>query len=126
MWRLLRCGSAVFKAIGAPGFEPGTSPTRTARATRLRHAPITVESSRWSPGWASPDRPGSCHAPTRRHGVLTAEMLPARPHPAGSPRPAMPHIDDLIADLDALLEPSAYRDYGPNGLQVPGCADVTR
>ena len=27
-------------AIGAPGFEPGTSPTRTARATRLRHAPM--------------------------------------------------------------------------------------
>jgi hypothetical protein len=26
--------------IGAPGFEPGTSPTRTVRATRLRHAPI--------------------------------------------------------------------------------------
>jgi hypothetical protein len=27
-------------AIGAPGFEPGTSPTRTVRATRLRHAPM--------------------------------------------------------------------------------------
>jgi hypothetical protein len=27
--------------IGAPGFEPGTSPTRTVRATRLRHAPKT-------------------------------------------------------------------------------------
>jgi hypothetical protein len=26
--------------IGAPGFEPGTSPTRTVRATRLRHAPM--------------------------------------------------------------------------------------
>src|SRR5436305_2100766 len=26
--------------IGAPGFEPGTSPTRTERATRLRHAPM--------------------------------------------------------------------------------------
>ena len=26
-------------SIGAPGFEPGTSPTRTVRATRLRHAP---------------------------------------------------------------------------------------
>ena len=25
--------------IGAPGFEPGTSPTRTVRATRLRYAP---------------------------------------------------------------------------------------
>ena len=28
------------KSIGAPGFEPGTSPTRTVRATRLRHAPM--------------------------------------------------------------------------------------
>ena len=27
------------REIGAPGFEPGTSPTRTVRATRLRHAP---------------------------------------------------------------------------------------
>ncbi len=27
-------------SIGAPGFEPGTSPTRTVRATRLRHAPM--------------------------------------------------------------------------------------
>ena len=25
--------------VGVPGFEPGTSPTRTARATRLRHTP---------------------------------------------------------------------------------------
>ena len=29
----------LLSAIGAPGFEPGTSPTRTVRATRLRHAP---------------------------------------------------------------------------------------
>ena len=29
-------------AIGAPGFEPGTSPTRTVRATRLRHAPRSL------------------------------------------------------------------------------------
>src|SRR5919198_1050168 len=29
-------GSAL---IGAAGFEPATSPTRTVRATRLRHAP---------------------------------------------------------------------------------------
>jgi hypothetical protein len=30
---------AGVSSIGAPGFEPGTSPTRTVRATRLRHAP---------------------------------------------------------------------------------------
>src|ERR1700689_1096372 len=30
---------ADLRNIGAPGFEPGTSPTRTARPTRLRHAP---------------------------------------------------------------------------------------
>jgi hypothetical protein len=33
-------GFGFLKVIGAPGFEPGTSPTRTVRATRLRHAPI--------------------------------------------------------------------------------------
>ena len=31
--------------IGAPGFEPGTSPTRTVRATRLRHAPKRARES---------------------------------------------------------------------------------
>ena len=30
----------AIRTIGAPGFEPGTSPTRTVRATRLRHAPM--------------------------------------------------------------------------------------
>jgi CBS domain-containing protein len=33
----------TMRAIGAPGFEPGTSPTRTERATRLRHAPMPVD-----------------------------------------------------------------------------------
>src|SRR4051812_46090688 len=43
-------------SIGAPGFEPGTSPTRTVRATRLRYAPresLSVASgapSDWLPG----------------------------------------------------------------------------
>jgi site-specific DNA recombinase len=32
-------GSNEGLLVGAPGFEPGTSPTRTVRATRLRHAP---------------------------------------------------------------------------------------
>src|SRR5205807_10286294 len=36
---------AEMKFIGAPGFEPGTSPTRTVRATRLRHAPKQWEYS---------------------------------------------------------------------------------
>lgn len=38
----------------------------------------------------------------------------------------MASIHALIAHLDALLEPAAFRDYGPNGLQVPGAAEVTR
>jgi dinuclear metal center YbgI/SA1388 family protein len=36
------------------------------------------------------------------------------------------HITDLIAVLDKLLEPAAYDDLGPNGLQVPGTREVTR
>jgi dinuclear metal center YbgI/SA1388 family protein len=38
----------------------------------------------------------------------------------------MAHIDDLIAHLDELLNPGAFQDYGPNGLQVPGRAQVER
>ena len=37
----------------------------------------------------------------------------------------MAHIDHLIAALDELLDPGAFQDLGPNGLQVPGAADVT-
>lgn len=29
-------------------------------------------------------------------------------------------VAELIADLDELLEPAAFKDFGPNGLQVPG------
>ena len=38
----------------------------------------------------------------------------------------MPHIDDLIRALDELLDPAAFDDYGPNGLQVPGTSEVRR
>jgi dinuclear metal center YbgI/SA1388 family protein len=32
----------------------------------------------------------------------------------------------IISALDELLEPAAFQDLGPNGLQVPGAADVER
>ena len=32
----------TFSVVGAPGFEPGASWTRTKRDTKLRHAPITA------------------------------------------------------------------------------------
>jgi dinuclear metal center YbgI/SA1388 family protein len=33
-------------------------------------------------------------------------------------------LDNILAYLDDLLSPSSYRDYGPNGLQVPGPSRV--
>ena len=36
----------------------------------------------------------------------------------------MIHIDDLIAEADALLTPQSFKDYGPNGLQVPNSGPV--
>lgn len=32
----------------------------------------------------------------------------------------------LLGALDGLLQPEQFRDYGPNGLQVEGCGEVTR
>jgi dinuclear metal center YbgI/SA1388 family protein len=34
-------------------------------------------------------------------------------------------LNDLIGHLDALLNPSAFDDYGPNGLQVPGTGAIS-
>ncbi len=31
---------------------------------------------------------------------------------------------DILAELDSLLDPALFEDYGPNGLQVPGAAQV--
>jgi dinuclear metal center YbgI/SA1388 family protein len=36
----------------------------------------------------------------------------------------MPPVTELIAHLDRLLCADEFRDYGPNGLQVPGPAEV--
>jgi dinuclear metal center YbgI/SA1388 family protein len=36
----------------------------------------------------------------------------------------MPQIRELIAYLDDVLESSAFQDYGPNGLQVPGGDEI--
>jgi len=36
------------------------------------------------------------------------------------------HLDELIRDLDRLLDPGAFEDLGPNGLQVPAARPVER
>jgi dinuclear metal center YbgI/SA1388 family protein len=33
-------------------------------------------------------------------------------------------LNDILGDIDALLEPGRFRDYGPNGLQVPGKDEI--
>jgi dinuclear metal center YbgI/SA1388 family protein len=35
-------------------------------------------------------------------------------------------LTDLIAEIDRLLEPERFSDYGPNGLQVPGRLQVEK
>jgi len=37
----------------------------------------------------------------------------------------MAKLSDIIADLDRLLDPDDFADYGPNGLQIPGSEEVT-
>src|SRR3954451_4371479 len=32
----------------------------------------------------------------------------------------MPALHSIVDHLDSVLDPSAYDDYGPNGIQVPG------
>src|SRR5437763_17021794 len=58
--------------------------------------------------------------------------VPARPSSMGArlvgtvafPLPHMPVLTELIERLDGLLAIDGFRDYCPNGLQVPGRDDV--
>src|ERR1700733_6826310 len=70
------------KSIGAPGFEPGTSPTRTVRATRLRHAPngSSIPQRR-----QPPSRGGAVAGPARRPaGSVAGYGGPGHPAPSAS------------------------------------------
>jgi dinuclear metal center YbgI/SA1388 family protein len=33
-------------------------------------------------------------------------------------------VRDILEELDGILQPARFEDYGPNGLQVPGAAEV--
>ena len=47
------------------------------------------------------------------------------PHPQGRYlRPMAVAMSELLAAIELLLEPGRFEDYGPNGLQVPGPAEV--
>ena len=39
-------------------------------------------------------------------------------------RSPMAACNQIIGYLDELLDPTAYDDYGPNGLQVPGSEEI--
>jgi dinuclear metal center YbgI/SA1388 family protein len=38
----------------------------------------------------------------------------------------MTRLTSILAALDELLEPAAFEDLGPNGLQVPGASEISR
>jgi dinuclear metal center YbgI/SA1388 family protein len=46
--------------------------------------------------------------------------------PALYVRPMTTPLSDILAELDRLLEPERFSDYGPNGLQVPGATQIER
>src|ERR1044072_7475655 len=89
------CG--MIHPIGAPGFEPGTSPTRTVRATRLRHAPRGGD----YPRRARQPRPGSLD-------------FGDRPLDLGQGRPV----------LQGLRPPRAVDDCRPPGAYPELCAEL--
>jgi dinuclear metal center YbgI/SA1388 family protein len=35
-------------------------------------------------------------------------------------------LSDILAELDQQLQPERFKDYGPNGLQVPGATQIER
>ena len=88
--------------IGVPRFELGTSPTRTERATRLRHTP---SGDRVSLRCRLAGR-GSSRVPALRLAPMAAR-------------------DEIVAYANELLEIERLPEFAPQGLQVVGAAEVT-
>src|SRR3954451_21228818 len=95
---IVPCGGPV--PIGAPGFEPGTSPTRTVRATRLRHAP---KSAQYRPALRAPLARDRRVVPAREardeglEGALERQVLARRPALEA-------HLLDLLAVGDHVVD----------------------
>lgn len=53
-------------------------------------------------------------------------VLSISPMPSDPVSPSAVARDHLLAACDRLLQPSLFKDYGPNGLQVEGCSQVRR
>jgi hypothetical protein len=54
--------------VGKPGLEPGTSRTRTVRASHLRYSPNTHHYTPLAPKKQIRGPPPACHLPRRRSG----------------------------------------------------------
>ena len=86
------------KVVGATGFEPATSSSRTKRATKLRHAPNPdfVRKREYAGSEGAPQL-GSPKPPTRLRGARKTSSHdvprmpnPARPAPTGWPSGSLP------------------------------------
>ena len=70
--------------------------------------------------------------PSQRALPATANAHNARrlneapPNPPSHSLLPVARRDDIVSFCDELLDPDAFSDYGPNGLQVPGAAEVTK
>ena len=95
-----RTGHRSSAVIGAPGFEPGTSPTRTVRATRLRHAPRAAIIS--EPG-AKAVPPPPAMAATLREERCSSKSMTRK-------------ITLILALALVAIVPSAAHAYLPAGL----------
>ena len=52
--------------------------------------------------------------------------LQTSPPAAALAAPSATTRDALLAQFNALLQPERFKDYGPNGLQVEGKAEVRK
>jgi dinuclear metal center YbgI/SA1388 family protein len=80
---------------------------RTVRVGEVRSSNLRAPITKWYARGAAQScgRPTSATARPFRGFVIAA-------------------LTDLISHLDGLLEPAAFQDHGPNGLQVPGRDEV--
>ncbi len=91
--------------VGVPRFELGASPTRTERATRLRHTPRGPK--------------GSGFGPRRERQPRALPRLTRADYDRG-----MAGRDEIVTYANELLDVERWPEFAPPGIQVVGSREV--
>ncbi len=118
MYQPAKCRVARYSLPSQPAAPPGVQ-RDFYRGAEIRTRDLTDPNGARYQAAPRPDARSVFHT-----ALVVRPSGHATPAGARYRRPVPAPSADILAELDHLLDPARFEDYGPNGLQVPGAPQV--